>query len=715
MKPNRPTLTYQSIFSTTALFITLWLIPGCHSGLPKDVSRVVEMAGDNGVNLLKVIDHYKQSGDEQKLLAAYYLIGNMEDKYGVYYPESADFFKLLSGVDSLRVANASSDRIDNFVDRAWEEGFGNSHNRMPRQQIRDMDVITADFLIENIDLAFKVWKEKPWCQHLGFDEFCEWILPYRVNNEPLQNWRPFMYNTFKGLEDSLKNPNDLHLACLKVNEVIARDFQFSHTLGFVPMMGGLDAWNHKQGICEHRYQLITMAMRSIGIPVTIDFTPYYPNEAGGHSWTALLDRDGDIKTFNGGEKIIKIFDPAICPIGIEVEVLVSTVYRYCYAPAQVDWLNDVDQDEVPALFKNRYIKNVSSQYKGVRKLDVSFEFNTLERGTEVVYLYAFSNGQGITPVAPAKLNGNRAVFENIGCGGLYLPGYEKNGRIMLLDDPVDLPLGAGKVVPILTDGNKVHTVKLYRKNKVKYTMAAFIRQMQGARIQGANTPDFKQAETLFTIDTLISFYDEFFLTQTTPYRYYRYLATDSGAVRLAELDFLAIDAAGHTDSLQGKIYGYNANPKSDDDVVFENAFDGNVATNFNAPAGSWIALDAGNKVNLHSFKILPRNNLNIIVPGDTYELFYFKKGWHSLGEKQQTIILLNLMVCRPGPYYCFIIRPGVSKNGSSCMKMEDRCGCNTQSPHRTGIGLHLAPGYGTVTEYDKPFHHIAELPDVTGP
>ena len=43
----------------------------------------------------------------------------------------------------------------------------------------DLQIIKADFLIENIELAFEVWKKYPWCRHLSEAEFFKKILPYR--------------------------------------------------------------------------------------------------------------------------------------------------------------------------------------------------------------------------------------------------------------------------------------------------------------------------------------------------------------------------------------------------------------------------------------------------------------------------------------------------------------------------------------------------------
>jgi len=85
--------------------------------------------------------------------------------------------------------------------------------------------------------------------------------------------------------------------------------------------------------------------------------------------------------------------------------------------------------------------------------------------------------------------------------------------------------------------------------------------------------------------------------------------------------------------VNGRIFGYISDTETKDEGVFENAFDNNIRTNFNAHRGSWVAIDAKTPVKISSFKIMVRNHFNIIEINDTYELFYFNKGWHSLGQK----------------------------------------------------------------------------------
>ena len=64
-----------------------------------------------------------------------------------------------------------------------------------------------------------------------------------------------------------------------------------------------------------------------------------------------------------------------------------------------------------------------------------------------------------------------------------------------------------------------------------------------------------------------------------------------------------------------------------------NALDNDIHTNFNAPAASWVGYDLGKSQQIKAVGYLARNNFNIIVPGNKYELFYYDRGWQSLGIK----------------------------------------------------------------------------------
>jgi len=91
--------------------------------------------------------------------------------------------------------------------------------------IYDVNYITADYLIENIDMAFIAWK-KPWAAHLTFDQFCEYLLPYRSSNEPIESWRRQLFDRYNWIKDSMSDVTNPTEACALINNELKSWFCF---------------------------------------------------------------------------------------------------------------------------------------------------------------------------------------------------------------------------------------------------------------------------------------------------------------------------------------------------------------------------------------------------------------------------------------------------------------------------------------------------------
>ncbi|MBQ2969741.1 MAG: hypothetical protein IJE15_05055 [Bacteroidaceae bacterium] len=55
-------------------------------------------------------------------------------------------------------------------------------------EINDTAQVTAEMLMKHIEDAFNVWN-KPWNGKYDFEHFCNYVLPYRIDDEPLSHWR----------------------------------------------------------------------------------------------------------------------------------------------------------------------------------------------------------------------------------------------------------------------------------------------------------------------------------------------------------------------------------------------------------------------------------------------------------------------------------------------------------------------------------------------
>ena len=53
------------------------------------------------------------------------------------------------------------------------------------QKKHDIIEIDSAYLCHNIEWAFKVWQEQLWGKNISFETFCEYLLPYRIDDEPL--------------------------------------------------------------------------------------------------------------------------------------------------------------------------------------------------------------------------------------------------------------------------------------------------------------------------------------------------------------------------------------------------------------------------------------------------------------------------------------------------------------------------------------------------
>ena len=118
----------------------------CEPKIPSNIQEIILKAGDNGEELIATIHYYQNPKDSLKLRALYYLMLQMESKFS-YYGEQINKF------------NSFFDFPTNDHNTEWGryvEIYGQP-NLSQLNRVNDMEVITSEFLINNIDLAFKAW------------------------------------------------------------------------------------------------------------------------------------------------------------------------------------------------------------------------------------------------------------------------------------------------------------------------------------------------------------------------------------------------------------------------------------------------------------------------------------------------------------------------------------------------------------------------------
>ncbi len=432
-----------SVFSLSAFAQT--------NGIPADVKTVLEKAGKNKTELEKVIRHYSNNpADSLKLRAAYFLIGNMDKQFYAHFivADSAGrdmHFNVLDYPDY------------NAMVRAWDslEAIYGPIKNTRDTTVYDYEIVTAKYLIDNIDLAFQAW-ELPWARHLAFDDFCEYILPYRGTNEPLENWREYFWKKYAWVADSVKDKSDPVEACIVINNDLRKWFKFDSRFYRQSTDQSLsDMLKNKAGRCEDMTNLAIYAMRATGVPVTSDFTPYWAKTGNNHAWNTVISKSGKPVIFMGG---------LTNPYEYKLGQALAKVYRKTFA-RQKNSLAEIkpNYEKAPPYINRNNIIDVTKDY--VKTADV---YTKLEKekpdSVHFAYVCVFNSGEWKAINWGKLLPDNSVVFKDMGLDIAYLPAYYKNEKIVpagyafILDKK-------GVLRSLVPDTKNVRAVKLYSTTK----------------------------------------------------------------------------------------------------------------------------------------------------------------------------------------------------------------------------------------------------------
>lgn len=324
-------------------FLFLCTLTSCLHTVNDKLARSLNLAGDNREELFKVLLHYKNRNDTLKYKAALFLIENMSYHYSQL--------------------NKNRSMVESAMQTFLKEGFIHPdtldvlyENCSQFNTYDDVQIIKADFLIRNIDMAFDAWQKRPWGKYYTFDEFCEYLLPYRVLNEPLEEWREMYAKRFAYILDSLYTGTDVIEAANTVCKVLKEE-GYIHTMKFSPLgaVSPLFIADHRIGDCADECNFTIFVMRSLGIPIQSDFYDYSPETFSSHGWCVVLDTTKlniplYYSDFFAKRGSMETDDRRKCKI-----------YRRTYA-IQEDVLETIPNNSFPTELKDLFRVDVSDEY-----------------------------------------------------------------------------------------------------------------------------------------------------------------------------------------------------------------------------------------------------------------------------------------------------------------------------------------------------------------
>ena len=271
--------------SFSIVFICIFISPSlfAQNKVPAYLFDIIQKSS-NKVALLKVLDHYNRPEDSLKWESACFLISNMDihKSHSYFWSDSTD-----SKVEFDELVYPDFDASINAFN-ALKSKHGNMH---PIASIyHDLDSIKSDYLISSIDEAFLHWDKDTY----DYNIFREYILPYRIGVEPLHNWKKIYYNRFSKIIDTksgMKLSEKIKFITDNINLWFTCTYKTEKRNEPLPLLGSLQLLHRKKGTCEDAASVSVFALRSMGIPATVDIVPFWATSTGGHVLNCTFDKN----------------------------------------------------------------------------------------------------------------------------------------------------------------------------------------------------------------------------------------------------------------------------------------------------------------------------------------------------------------------------------------------------------------------------------------
>lgn len=605
---------------SAAILLAAMLAAAACSDDRRRLRSALDAAGDNRPQLEQVLDRYgHDAADSLKLRAAEYLIRHMplHRSYDICIERYYD------AVDSL---------LPGIRDKeSFKSGMAEIYRRCESQlNIRsDIRTLTADYLIRNIEQAFDLWENGRWATHLDFDEFCEYLLPYKcIELQPPTDWRTELREVCRGNIDRLEREckefnNSASVAAQEINRVATGSFlRYTKQLDLYPIFRATTLQALPYGTCAESCTCAIQLMRSKGIPAAIDFTPQWPNRKYGHYWLAVL----------GMRHRSEWLTPFDIETSAHVNRPLSKVYRKTYRP-EPELLRRMERRlPVPPSLRYLFFQDVSDQYMITDDIEVPlFRDRPV---SENLYVATFNNQEWI-PVAWGRRKGRSSVrFERLGRNVCYLPvRYTSASGVEAVGNPFHLDL-RGRVRPIEADTTVRRSIRVSRKYPVYEFVYRNREKITGGVIEAADRPDFRGAKKIaeFPRDSLT-------LAGCQPleagraYRYWRLRASDEGRCDMAELIFR--DRSGRR--LEGRLIRCGREVHPQNKVNLATAINDDDPLTFFSARGSddiWVGFDFGAPVDPAEVTYFRRSDGNNFYPGYAYALSYWDGScWHEIATR----------------------------------------------------------------------------------
>ncbi len=646
------------------------------SRLNPDVEEALSLAKTNRQELEKVLVHYSAVEDSLQFKAACYLIANMKWHHtqsleirvdsnfsNIIHLADSMYYNIVQGKTSEQMNSkatlAEIEKIRTFIQDTIQNSSFSEPSMIPSEtNYTDLNSTKASFLIDQIDNAFSLRKASPLIMQLSFQNFCDYVLPYRILDD----------NSFRSSGKDFKQFFSKYIGNIRLDnipECIASYNitinNFRHILGNYPfeIRTGFEEllFNNVQDFdCFSVAQYGYASLNSVGIPVDMEYNASYKLLQGRHCQCNIADGFGSWTNFSPESAVPRIrtskfdeFDPWLGLLNL---------YRIHFAKQKNNPYDLKAKNEyVPSAcgLDNPCIEDVTAKRMLTVSLRLPFNVKTTNH---LVYLATFNSATGFIPVTWGLINQDKheTFFKNVIPDRLYFPiYYDKDGQAVSFGRAFYLKLSdsvtSNTKILYLDQMENLEKADLIltRKFPQKPHMEEVAVNLVGTYIVGSNDKKFNTADTLLVLKHVpVPNLQDVTLNNNTAYKYYKIEAPlIHHNMNISEIMFLTDKKYNYknttvpiplpiTEPREKNIIDTNLVWVLDTsiDVLKTRAeYDGSMETAPSAYPSIFLRLKKPEVITTIRFS--PLNANNGINPGNEYALFFWNNGkWEQCDESQ---------------------------------------------------------------------------------
>lgn len=343
-----------------------------------EIEAVLIKSNENRGELEGAIDYFYRKGDSLKIKAIEFLIANMDIHYSETY-----YWKTL--LEEKKVDFSEFDYPDLETAVAALDSIEKIYGLLVFQDtiIYDMHTLSCKYLIDNVNQAVDTWRIST-NKNIPFDEFCEYILPYRVTVEPITDWRKEYHKRYCWLGDSLRNKpleNILDYAAIDYKDWFSFTYDIETRNEPLSRLSAMQLLFRKKGACEDVASLETFIFRSQAIPVAYITIPLWATSVGAHFSNTVFDEKMNPVKFDVTTDLV---------VNHELPREPSKVIRHTYSKQAATLAMQEKKENIPTgyLQRSNYI-DVTCEYWPTSDVTVPLFTDT----THIIYAGMFSMGQ----------------------------------------------------------------------------------------------------------------------------------------------------------------------------------------------------------------------------------------------------------------------------------------------------------------------------------